>query len=103
MKHLHGYLPGHSSADGHRWRGAEQTHIDSRSGEGGLLCRYGDVAAGNELASCCRGNAIHHGDHWYRYVLDQSHDLKQKSRHFMRVDIRNQSIRVWRSPEAQSK
>lgn len=73
------YLPRHSSADGHRRRGAEQTHVDARSGEGGLLRGHSNVTAGNELATSRGGNTIHHGDHWDRYVLYESHDLKHKS------------------------
>lgn len=67
------HLPRQSSADGDRRRRAEQTHVDARSAEGGLLRRHGNVTAGNQLATSCRGNTVHHGDHRNRYVLYQSH------------------------------
>ncbi len=72
------YLPRHSSANSHRRRRAEQTHVDARRSKGGLFCRHGNVTAGHKLAASGRGNTIHHGDHWNRNVLYQSHYLKDK-------------------------
>ena len=73
-QHLEGLLARDVAAEGHHGGRTEQTDVDAVHAEARVIGGHGHVAAGHQLASRRRGNAVHFGNHRLRQARDHLHD-----------------------------
>src|SRR5262249_45551621 len=73
QEHLQCALTADVSAQGDHGCRAEEAYLDAGRGEPGPLGSDCEIAAGDELASCRAGNALHSRDYRLRDALDLLH------------------------------